>query len=760
MQNILIYSIPIITYFTFAVTLPICAEELSQPQKINELAQVSNQSQSLSQVITDDEEIEITVSGTRTPRKLQDAPSSVTVIKKDEIDRNQVRNLRDLIRYEPGVSVGNSPRFGFQNFNIRGIEGNRVLFQVDGIRLPSQFDLPPFGTGRDFVDLSTLKVVEILKSPASTLYGSDALGGVVTFATIDPKDLLDLVGKDTYFGISSGFSSANNGFSNTLSFATRIDRLEAALIYTRRDFNELQRNGDRTFSDTQTGRSNNYFGKLVYRFDDFNALKFTTEVLNRSSETNIARVNLREETGGATTVTDLNSAFATNRTRLSLNYEFKNPNTDFFIQLAQLQIYYQNTESPETTIENRLVAGGTQPAIRLGQNNFRDRLLGGNLQLESNLRTGDVGQKITYGFDLSSQNNDRPRDKTQTNLVTGIQTRNNIPDKYPSKDFPDSSTFRFGLYAQDEISFGDGAFSLIPGIRYDIYNLNTSTDEDFFRNGSPSPANFNASSFSPRLALVWRANPETSVFAQYARGFRAPLYDEINSGFANTLFGYRVVPNPDLKAETSDGFELGIRGTFPQGRYSLVSFYNSYSNLIQQFVNTGTEIVPGFAQPFIRFQSQNVSSARIYGLEASAEYRFNSTNDGFSLIGSLGLAVGDNLTTNQPLQTINPFKAVAGLRYRAIANEWGTDLTLTFVGQPTAPSNTTLYIPASYATVDLQGFYNFTKDFTLNLGIFNLLNAKYYEYSDLRTFPAADADRVDRLAQPGVNVSATISYRF
>jgi hemoglobin/transferrin/lactoferrin receptor protein len=759
MQNILIYTIPIITYFTFAVTLPICAEELSQPQKINELAQVSNQAQVLSQVITDDEEIEITVSGTRTPRKLQDAPSSVTVIKKDEIDRNQVRNLRDLIRYEPGVSLGNSPRFGFQNFNIRGIEGNRVLFQVDGIRLPSQFDLPPFGTGRDFVDLSTLKVVEILKSPASTLYGSDALGGVVTFATIDPKDLLDLVGKDTYFGISSGFSSANNGFSNTLSFATRIDRLEAALIYTRRDFNELQRNGNRSFSDAQTGRSNNYFGKIVYRFDDFNTLKFTTEVLNRSSETNIARANLLQETGGATTVSSLTSGFSTNRTRLGLEYEFKYPNREFFLQLARFQIYYQNTETPESTVENRLV-NGTQRAVRIGQNNFRDRLLGGNLQLESNILNGDIAQKITYGFDLSNQNNERPRDRIQTNLVTGVQTRINIPDRFPSKDFPDSTTFRFGLYAQNEISFGDGAFNLIPGIRYDIYSLNTTTDADFFRNGSPPPANFNSSSFSPRLAFIWRANPETSVFAQYARGFRAPLYDEINSGFANTLFGYRVVPNPDLKAETSDGFELGVRGTFPQGRYSLVSFYNSYSNFIQQFVNTGTEIVPGFVQPFTRFQSQNVSSARIYGLEASAEYRFNPTNDGFSLIGSLGFAVGDNLTTNQPLQTINPFKAVAGIRYRAIDNEWGTDLTLTYVGAPTAPSNTTFFIPASFATVDLQGFYNFTKDFTFNLGIFNLLNAKYYEYSDLRSFPAADAARVDRLAQPGINVSATLSYRF
>jgi len=758
MRNIPIYYLILLS--ALVPTQAIAGEEL--PQKIGDLPSVSTRAENLAQTLESDndenDEIEITVSGTRTPRRVQDAPASVRVINKEEIDTNQVRNLRDLIRYEPNVSVGNSPRFGFQNFNIRGVEGNRILFQVDGIRLPSQFDLPPFGTGRDFVDLSTLKSVEVLKSPASTLYGSDALGGVLTFVTIDPKDLLDLVGKDTYFGISSGFSSANNGFSNTLTFATKVDKLEAALIYTRRDFKEVQRNGDRSFTDTQTGRSNSYFGKLVYRFDDFNALKFTTDVLNRSTETTIARANLLQETGGATTVSRLLSNFSTNRTRLSLEYEFNNPNSDFFIQLAKVQFFYQNTETPEDTLENRTARG--QPVFRFGQNNFSDRIFGGNIQLESNFRTGEVAHKLTYGLDVSSQDNQRPRDRLQTNLITGVQTRNFIPDNFPSRDFPNSNTFRLGLYTQDEISFNNGEFSLIPGIRYDLYSLATSPDADFFRNGSPAPANFNSGAISPRLALLWRASPETTVFAQYARGFRAPLYDEINSGFANTLFGYRVVPNPDLKAETSDGFELGVRGNYPQGRFSLVGFYNAYNNFIQQFVDTGTEIVPGFARPFIRFQSQNIGDARIYGLEASGEYRFSPSPDGFSLIGSLGLAVGDNLTDNEPLETVNPFKAVAGLRYRSPEKVWGTDLTLTFVGAPRVPENSTLFIPASYATLDLQSFYNFTKDLTVNLGIFNLLNAKYYEYSDLRTFPAADAARVDRFAQPGINVSATLNYRF
>ncbi len=718
-------------------------------------------------VLAQTDEIEITVTGTRSPRPVQDAPGSVIVIDREEIEGNNIRNLRDLLRYEPGISVQQSPRFGFQNFNIRGIEGNRILFQVDGIRLPSQFELPPFSTGRDFVDLSTLKTVEILKGPGSALYGSDAIGGTVTFTTIDPADLLAITGKDSYVGLSTGYSSSNSSFSNSFQIAQRLDKLELVAIYSRQDFRELNRNGDPQFNDRQNGDSNNYFGKLVYRFDDRNTLKFTTEVLNRSTFTTIARANQIEETGGGRTVQTLTSDFNTDRTRFTLDYEFQNPEGGF-INNAKIQAYFQDTNTPEFTFEERLIAPAgsrpgtpaTQLANRIGTNQFIDRILGTNLQLQSRFNTGDLRHFLTYGADISNQRNERPRDRIQTNTVTGAQTRDLIPDNFPTKDFPDSDAFRLGIFVQNEITIGDSNISIIPGIRFDSYSLTASPDEDFLRNGSPAPVNFNSSNISPRLGIIWKTSPEFTIFGQYARGFRAPLFDEINSGFANTLFGYRVVPNPDLKAETSDGFELGIRGKFPQGRLSLVGFYNTYNNLIQRFVNTGTENVPGFPRPFIRFQSQNVSNARIYGVELGGEYRFNERPEGISIFGGLSYAIGDNETTNTPLNTINPFKANAGLRYRATDNRWGAEFVGTFVGSPRVPIDTQLFIPGGYTTVDLTGYVNFTPLVSLSLGIYNLFNQKYFEYSDLRTFPAADSARVDRFAQPGTNIAASLNWKF
>lgn len=120
---------------------------------------------------------QVTVTGTRTERTLADSPASITVIDRERLRRELVQNIQDLVRYEPGVSVRRSVRYGLQDFNIRGLDANRVLIQVDGIRQPERFSFGPFTIGRDTFELETLKTVEIIRGPASTLYGSDALGG-------------------------------------------------------------------------------------------------------------------------------------------------------------------------------------------------------------------------------------------------------------------------------------------------------------------------------------------------------------------------------------------------------------------------------------------------------------------------------------------------------------------------------------------------------------------------------------------------------
>ena len=121
----------------------------------------------------------VQVTATRTERAASDVAATVDVIDREQLDRQLVQDIRDLVRYEPGVSVTRSAaRFGLGGFRIRGLDGNRVLIQVDGVRVPDGFSFGAQAAGRgDYVDLGLVKSVEILRGPSSALYGSGAPGG-------------------------------------------------------------------------------------------------------------------------------------------------------------------------------------------------------------------------------------------------------------------------------------------------------------------------------------------------------------------------------------------------------------------------------------------------------------------------------------------------------------------------------------------------------------------------------------------------------
>ncbi|MFS8821965.1 TonB-dependent hemoglobin/transferrin/lactoferrin family receptor [Synechococcus sp. W60.2] len=713
---------------------------------------------------------QVTVTGTRTERTLADSPATITVIDRERLRQELIQNIQDLVRYEPGVSVRRNVRYGLQDFNIRGLDANRVLIQVDGIRQPERFSFGPFNIGRDTFELETLKTVEIIRGPASTLYGSDALGGVVTYTTLDPADLLGE--RDSHVGLSSQYDSKNQGFVNTLSLAGRQGNLEALLIYTRRDAREPDIKADPSFKDRQTVDGDNVLAKLVYRFSPLESLTLTGEYFNSRTTTTFSRRNL--DPG----ISLFRETIDTERSRLSLEYRYANPENPAF-ELATAQIYYQPARTREPSVEERTITvqGRPVPVRRDTFNELVSNILGASLQAQSRFQTGDLSHRLVYGMEISTTRNERPRNRFQTNLQTGAVTQNIPPDTFPTKDFPDSDTVRFGLYVQDEIDFGGGNLTLIPGIRYDTYNLTPSPDEAFLKSGSEAASLF-ADAVSPKLGLVWRINPNLTFTAQYNTGFRAPQYNEINSGFTNLVspfFRYRTLSNPDLRPETSQGFEVGLRGIYPQASFSLAAYYNTYNDFIEAFRRVGSEPSPPGPPgsppppPVILFQSQNVSRARIYGVEATGQYFFSPDLTGWSLNGSFVWAVGDNLTENKPLLSIEPLTAVLGLHYDDPSQVWGARLVATLVADPRDPQREVVqtnpnappqipFVPSGYTVVDLLGYYNLDDNWQLNFGVFNLFDEKYFLYSETRTLFVGP--EVERRAQPGRHVALSFSSRF
>jgi hemoglobin/transferrin/lactoferrin receptor protein len=167
---------------------------------------------------------QISIFADRGAKQLLDIPQTVTVITREEMDQRMVRDIDDLTRYEPGVKVDRQtsrtdPFSNLGGFTIRGVTGNRVLTMVDGTRVIERIT---DGT-RDFVDTSNMKTVEIIRGPASVLWGSDALGGVVAFATKDPDDYLK--GKNKLVGgqADTSYDTYDGSWLKSITGAAQTD---------------------------------------------------------------------------------------------------------------------------------------------------------------------------------------------------------------------------------------------------------------------------------------------------------------------------------------------------------------------------------------------------------------------------------------------------------------------------------------------------------------------------------------------------------
>ena len=288
------------------------------------------------------------------------------------------------------------------------------------------------------------------------------------------------------------------------------------------------------------------------------------------------------------------------------------------------------------------------------------------------------------------------------------------------------------------------------------------------------------------MGIVYEANPGLTLFGRYSRGFRPPIYDEANFSFRADIPGrpHKGIPNPDIKTETSNNFELGLRSRSKQFDFDVTGFYNRYDDFIERAALIGydnNDIGSITPVPFQTFQTKNVSEAEIYGLEIKAAYRFNSQPGGFALRGGLGFQVGNDLTEDRPLSTVGPLQAVLGLGYKSPNDKWVAELVGTFVakareqesfvnprsivvGQP--ESSRTLidpYEPEGYALVDMIGYYKINPNLTLTAGVYNIFDAEYYQYSDVSSLDTNsrvfEAQR-GRYAQPGTNFAVGLNWSF
>ena len=173
----------------------------------------------------------VVVTADRNAQTLDKAAPNVSVIGRKTLNQASAQNLDDIVMYESGVSVpSDNNRRGHAGINIRGIDGNRILMMVDGVRIPESYAGGGSNgaiSGRDMVESDTLKQVDIVKGPYSALYGSDALGGVVNMVTLSPRDFVD-ADKRGHFGLKHGYRSRDRSHGVTATVAGSMKRRRPA----------------------------------------------------------------------------------------------------------------------------------------------------------------------------------------------------------------------------------------------------------------------------------------------------------------------------------------------------------------------------------------------------------------------------------------------------------------------------------------------------------------------------------------------------
>ncbi|UTW00199.1 TonB-dependent hemoglobin/transferrin/lactoferrin family receptor [Marinomonas rhizomae] len=661
--------------------------------------------------------------------------SSVSSIDDDDIEKTLVRNLDDLVRYEPGVEASQDSRFGIGSVNIRGLDGDRVKISVDGVSQADAYGPTTtyLRTGRNTVDMDSLESVEIIKG-GDVVEGSGALGGVVKYRTKEPSSFLSVTGNNTSGSLKAGYKSASDEFNQTLTIANRTGKVESLLIYTNRDGHENKNHQGDAGSDQTVGvtrasvdpaetGSENTLAKVQVQVNNSNRIGLVGEYFHSTSESDLF---------SESSATDQHSS-DDKVVRRRIGFFHENTQTNALYDRLKWQVDYQDTKTTNKTHRsnnNRLV------------NRFYDEE---STSLKADLVKQIDTHQIRYGltYDQKSLEN------LNKNTVSGTTTA--------SRFSPVADADIFGLYLEDSWSATD-KLTLIPAIRYDNYKYTTTGDEYI-----DSWGNNENESLTAQLAADFAINETYTIFGKTGSGFRAPNLDELYYYFANSApYGsYQITPNPDLEPEESLFIETGIRAQNAYGTTELTAFYNDYKNFIEQ-VSLGTSAAFSLGE----YTNQNLTHVVIKGVEIKGNLNLSKSidalGDGWSLNGAIAYAEGDNLEDNEPLDSISPLSAVVGLGYDAPSEQWGGKLNLTWASGKKAEDISTSkqwLATSDYNLVDLTAYYKPTQNLTFNAGLFNLTDEKYMNWNDIRNLTNTSTN-LNRYTRAGRNfgIDATLSF--
>ena len=700
----------------------------------------------------------VVVTADRNAQTLDKAAPNVSVVGRKTLNQASARNLDDIMMYESGVSVpSDNNRRGHAGINIRGIDGNRILMMVDGVRIPESYAGGGSNgaiSGRDMVESDTLKQVDIVKGPYSALYGSDALGGVVNMVTLSPRDFVD-ADKRGHFGLKHGYRSRDRSHGVTATAAGFHENAEGLLMLTRRQGHETENmGGDKSYSTSRTAtnpQKNNAYNILAKGNigNERHRLETLYEQYYHANDTVLAN-SLGSQSRGPVTIatSESNARDRIRRQRIEAGYRYTGEGR---LKEANLAAYQQKLRTEDDAVDVSITRMGARQlgnSTRYSDYGFNQTIRGLNGRSVWEF-DGAVKQTVVAGAEYKHTETARPRDSLTVDNLNGAVSKVYAGSTYPNKTFPDSKRKTFSVYAQDSLTFGNGIV-LTPALRYEKDKLNTSTDQAYLNaNPTGTATRFSDSALTPSLRLSVPMGEQFTGFATYSQGFRTPPFDSATMAFANTTYGYAVIPNANLKSERSNSFELGMKFKNERARAQVTAFYNRYRNFINR-TEIGTSTVG--RRPIIQYQYQNLDHVKTYGAEASAAYKFLP---GWQVSGSIAWMRGKQ-QDGKPLDSAYPLNGVLGVDYAQ--EKWGVDTKLRWSKKHSRVSSDTVFQAPGYGVWDVGAWYKPFKNLEIGANIYNVGNKKYWQHADVAGMSRTSV--MDLYTETGRNFAATVQLKF
>ncbi|MDY0269872.1 TonB-dependent receptor [Trichloromonas sp.] len=671
----------------------------------------------------------VVVTATRSEDPTFEVPSPVSTVDEQRLQETAPASVADAIADVPGVFLDKAGSWEATPI-IRGLGETRVLVLHDGDRETNlwagRMPLTPF------MDMGSVARIEVVKGPASALYGTDALGGVINIIS---REVQFAEGEQWQMEstLKSRYSSADNGSFGRYELAAGGNGLGLLLGVSGRDMEDYEDGNDDDVRNSQF-ESRNIDLKARYALN--NSHNVTTALrINNITDMGVPQKNPEADY----------SHFDRFDTRsYKLGYEGSGLG---FVEELTAKIYAVDQDRSFESIW----PNSTGTATALKSNDIATYALGGSIQALMLVREN---HSLISGLEVVCE----ATDSSEVQL-SRRNSNNSLARRLTFQPVPDGERTHIGVFIQDEAKLGK-KLTLLAGGRFDHFEANADdialTDEQYNGSGALTSSSKEINKFDDaqdsaatfNLGLLYALTEHLHLTANVGSGFRAPDIFEL---FSTRGGGSRIMlGNPDLDPESSISFDIGSKVRYSAFQASFNLFYNR----VDDFIDTEPA---GTFNGIDAVKYVNVQNAELYGFDGETQF---CLTEKLALFGSISSVVGKDRDSGDRLNNIPPLNGTLGVRWKDsafnTAHYW-VELSSNFFAAQNQPGPSEEETPGYAITnlrtgLDFPAVGNILHDVRLTLNVENLFD-KYY-LSHLRK------EDVDFIPGTGVNVIAAAEFSF